>query len=59
MIMFLNPVLPLDSKKKERKKDINAQMFIPESLNSLLLKRAAVSRKMLQDYTMIERFRKH
>lgn len=54
-IMFLNPILFLDSKKK----DINPQIFIPEALDSLLLKRKVVSRKTLQDYIVIERFRRH
>lgn len=54
-VKFLNPILLLDSKKK----DINPQIFIPEALDSLLLKRKVVSRKILQDYFVIESFRRH
>ena len=54
-IMLLNLVLLLDSKKE----DFNPQMIIPEHLNSLLLKRKVVSRKMLQYYNLMGRLEKH
>lgn len=36
--------------------DINPEIIIPETLKSLLPKRQIVSRKILQDYIVTERF---